>query len=87
MSEPLNPAHVAWFKQLFRSLRDGGVWGIPRSGLLFKREGNEIVLMLRMPHDPGMPCTAAELAQQQEWEYEEAAAHFAASGITVRKAI
>jgi hypothetical protein len=81
--EPLNPTHVAWSANIFRTIRDGGVWGIPRSGLLFQKRGNALALTARMPHDPAMPITSAQLREQQDSDYEGTVLHFGAAGITV----
>jgi hypothetical protein len=39
--------HADWCRNLFASLNDGGVWGVPRSGLTFKRRGDRLVLVDR----------------------------------------
>jgi hypothetical protein len=57
-----DPAHVQWSRNLFAGLSDGGVWAVPRCGLLFTKRGNELHLTARMPHDPKMPISASELS-------------------------
>lgn len=81
----LNPAHVAWCKQHFSMLRDGGTWGIPRSGLVFQKQGDALVLIDRMPYMEGMPITDAQLVEQQDSDYEGTREHFGAAGVKVRK--
>lgn len=86
MSEPaVERWEVDWCRGLWESLRDGGVWGIPRSGLIFqKRAGaREFAVVARMPHEEGMPLSAAELAVQQQAEVDGTRARFAVLGITV----
>jgi len=77
--------HTAWSIDLFASLKDGGVWVIPRSGLNFRRYGDELVLTDRMPHMAEMPVTAAELDKIQNADYELIREKFAKAGITVRR--
>ena len=79
----LNPAHVSWSRNLFDTLRDGGPWGIPRSGLIFTKRGGELHLTARMPHDPAMPITVEELIAQQKADFDGTKLHFEAAGITV----
>jgi hypothetical protein len=90
MSEPtLNAEHVEWCRLLFRGLKIGGVWGVPRSGLIFTRAGeDELTLTERMPYMDGMEelLTPAQLVEQQQEEYEACAAHMRAAGVTVNDA-
>lgn len=79
----LNPNHVAWCRAQFNRLRDGGVWGIPRSGMIFTKRGDTFVLTAVMPYVRGMPCSDTELRQQQRDEFELNRLHFAAAGITI----
>lgn len=83
---PLNPDHVEWCRQTFRTMQDGGSWGIPRSGLIFNKRGNALVLVAVMPHDPAMPVTAEQLREQQTSDYQGTVLHFGAAGIAVTDA-
>lgn len=76
---------VDWCRGLWDSLRDRGVWGIPRSGLVFQKleAEREFRVVARMPHEEGMPCTAEQLREQQDGEVEAVRARFAVLGITV----
>jgi len=76
--------HVEWSRRQFAMLRDGGVWGVPRSGLVFQRRGDELVLIDRMPHTEEMPVTSEQLAEQQHRDIAVITAHFGAAGVTVR---
>jgi hypothetical protein len=80
---PLNPEHVEWSRNHFRTIANGGAWGLPRSGLIFTKRGNTLVLTARMPHDPAMPITAEQLIEQQDSDFEGTKLHFGAAGITV----
>lgn len=82
-NDNLNPAHVEWSRQHFRMMRDGGVWAVPRNGMIFTKRGAELVLTARMPHDPAMPITAAQLDEQQRSEFDGIKQHFGAAGVKV----
>ena len=83
MNGRLNPAHVEWSRNQFRIMANGGTWAVPRSGLIFNRRGDTLVLTARMPHDPTMPCSAQELSEQQQGDVDSIKRHFEAAGITV----
>jgi hypothetical protein len=76
---------AAWCRNLFDGLAEGGIWGIPRSGLIFTRLGDKLVLTAAMPWDPAMPITEAQLAEQQNGEFEAVRENFAAAGVTVER--
>jgi hypothetical protein len=76
--------HVEWSRRQFAMLRDGGVWGVPRSGLIFQRRGDELVLINRMPYTEELPVTPEQLAEQQRSDITVITAHFGAAGIVVR---
>jgi len=76
--------HVEWSRRQFAMMKDGGVWGIPRSGVVFQRQGDELVLLTRMPHEEGMPVTPEQLTEQQQSDVAVITAHFKAAGIRVR---
>ena len=76
-------SHTQWCRNLFNMLAEGGTWGIPRSGLIFNRRGDQLVLVNRMPHDPDMPMAAVELARQQQSDYRAVKREFAKADITV----
>ena len=84
MNDTPTYAHIDWSRRHFASMAEGGVWSIPRSGMIFQRRGDALVLIERMPHDPQMPITAAELDQQQRDEFDVVKKHFNAAGIAVR---
>lgn len=52
--------YTEWCKNLFASLAEGGAWAVPRSGLIFRRQGDRLVLTSASPYlgdssDPDMP--------------------------------
>jgi len=80
---PVLPDMVQWSRRHFDSLKDGGRWAVPRSGMIFVKKADKLVLTLRMPHDPHMPITAEELDRQQQREFADIKRHFEAAGISV----
>jgi hypothetical protein len=83
------PEQAAWCRQQIDLLKIGGVWGIPRSGLIFTRTGeNELTLTARMPWMAEMEgtITPEQLVEQQQDEYELNRRHFQAAGITMKDA-
>lgn len=84
MSELLSE-DVEWCKLIWRGLSEGGVWGVPRSGLIFRKSDGKLVLIDRMPVMPGMPLSEKELEEYQDSDYEVIREHFAAAGIEVEK--
>ncbi len=78
-----SPEHVAWCRMTFDSLVEGGIWGVPRSGLMFRREGETLWQTPSMPYHPEMPITPEQLDEQQAGEIDAISEHFAAAGITV----
>jgi hypothetical protein len=77
--------HVQWCRKMFATLNDGAIWGLPACGLVFRRIGDDLVLIERMPHCEGMPMSPEELSKYQDYEYENNRQHFEAAGITVRR--
>lgn len=80
------PEHVAWCRNQIDMLKLGGIWAIPRSGLVFTKTGaDEFTLTARMPWMPEMEevITAEQLAEQQQDEYELNRRYFAAAGVTM----
>lgn len=74
---------VEWSRRMFAALRVGGVWGVPRSGLIFTRTGEKtLALTSVMPHDRAMPVTPRQLFQQQAGDYREIQRHMKSAGIT-----
>lgn len=83
----IDPAYVAWCRQHFAMMAEGGVWAVPRSGVVFRKREGRLVLDARMPWDPAMASLASadELHDQQEGEYQTVRLHFAEAGIEVVK--
>ncbi len=93
---PPTPADLAWCRQRFALMRDGAVWAVPRSGLIFTRRGDVLILTSRMPWtdelaqavaaDVGLdlPPSAGALADYQDADYELIRNRFKLAGIPVR---
>jgi hypothetical protein len=81
----MKPEPVAWCKAPFDLIADGGIWAVPRSGLVFTKRGDGLVLTETLPHMEGMPVSPAELADYQESEFDDTRRHFGAAGIEVRR--
>lgn len=66
-------------------LVDGGTWAVPRSGLIYRKDETNarLVLYARMPWDPELPWTPAQLHEQQNSEHAGIREGFAAIGVEV----
>ena len=80
-------SHAEWCRRMFESLREGGIWGVPRSGLMFRKDGDKLVLCAQMPHEESMPLDANELRTYQDADYEAIRWHFKVAGITVEREV
>ena len=72
-----------WCRNHFNMMADGGVWGIPRCGIVFQKRGEILALQSVMPHDRQMLVTKKELLQQQVDEFDATVQNFGAAGIEV----
>jgi hypothetical protein len=81
----MSATDTLWCRNVWQMLNDGGVWGVPRSGLMYRKDeaAMQLVLYARMPHDPEMPMTAAQLREQQDSDHEANREQFAVIGVTV----
>jgi len=76
--------HIMWSQDQFNIIKDGGYWGVPRSGLMFQKRGyNKLVLVETMPWDKTLPISARQLLHQQTDEYKNIKEHFSMAGIIV----
>lgn len=72
------PDHIQWCREQVDMLNEGGVWGVPRSGLVFVKTGdNSIALIAREPEGRG------ELRAWQDADYRSIRDHMKAAGIEV----
>lgn len=93
----VTPQNIAWCQTTFMLLAEGGVWGVPRNGLVFTKRNGRLELTERMPFTPELaeaagagkdvPKTAGELRAYQDAELEETRKQFGAAGIEVVDAI
>jgi hypothetical protein len=70
----MNKEHINWCRSLFDTIKDGGAWAVPRSGLIFRKEGKKLVLTQRLP---------GFTDEQQDSEFDAIVAHFDKAGIDV----
>jgi hypothetical protein len=69
---------------MFNVLAIGGIWGVPRSGLIFTRTGEDTLALTQvMPWEEGMPIPREELLAQQDGDYREIKKYMELAGITV----
>jgi hypothetical protein len=81
-----DPEHVAWCRQRMNMLAEGGVWGVPRSGLTYRKRGNTLVLTRRAAMPAALGSAAEAEAQWKDHQDDDFAAtkeHFEAAGYTV----
>ncbi len=87
-------ADIEWSRGLLATLNTGGVWCVPRSGLIFTKTGEKSMeLRVLMPFSPEMayaadegrdaPGTEEDLLEWQMVDYRCIAERFRAAGIEV----
>lgn len=76
---------IAWSKWHFEMMSNAGVWGVPRSGLVFQKREHKLVLIAQMPWSDELPMTNEELVEYQEVDYNCIKARFEAAGIEVER--
>ncbi|HEY2243418.1 MAG TPA: hypothetical protein VGH47_04240 [Xanthobacteraceae bacterium] len=74
-----------WGLNLFSRLRNGGVWGIPRSGVVFQKQKDDLVWVGSVPPN-GSLALPVDAYVVQESEFLTAREKFAEVGILVTKA-
>lgn len=76
---------IEWCRSMFYSLKVGGVWGVPRSGLVFTRTADNVLTLTeqleRTDHMSGSDRLLWR--EYQQADYIDIAEHFRASGIEV----
>jgi hypothetical protein len=80
--------HSDWCRQHFATMAEGGVWGVPRSGLVFTKVSSDppvLELTKQMPWEEGFPMTPAELAAYQDDEFKSIQRQFQIAGIEVKR--
>lgn len=85
MSE-FTASDVSWCLQTFKMLAVGGVWGVPRSGLIFRKSEEPLVMELQsvMPYDESMPLSEEEFHEYQHDDFNVIKYAFKQAGIEVR---
>jgi hypothetical protein len=77
---------IAWSQRTMASLQDGGVWGVPRSALIFTKRGNALVLTAAMPHHDALPMDADDWKEFQDDDFAAIKLVFEAAGFEVTDA-
>lgn len=87
----------AWCRQHFAMMREGGIWGVPRSGLVFVKRAGELVLTGRMPWSDELataakagwdvPADAASLREFQDEDLAGIRERFGRVGVEVREEV
>lgn len=67
---------IQWCKDLFESLNDGGKWAVPRSGLIFTKSGDKLVLDAMLP---------GFNKEDQDSEFDLIREYFFEAGISVKR--
>jgi IMP dehydrogenase/GMP reductase len=83
---PDDPAAVEWARMHWAMLAEGGIWGLPRSGLTFRKLDGRLVLLDRMPWSEGMPLSQEELREYQDDDFAGVRLMYAQLGIEVVEA-
>jgi hypothetical protein len=85
MSE-FKPSDILWCQRTFALMDLGGIWGIPRCGLIFRKESASpplLKLVGVLPHAVEMPMSAEELLAFQREELAVTKRAFKEAGITI----
>jgi hypothetical protein len=83
LGDALVSEHTEWCRRHFTLMAEEGVWGVPRWGLVFQKRGDRLVLIERMPHEPGMPMTTAQVRELQDDGFAATRQEFGLAGIEV----
>ena len=70
---------------LWAMLTDGGVWGVPRCGIVLTKneQAKTMTVTARMPWHPEMPCTPEQLVAMRDEDIEGVTTMFASIGVIV----
>lgn len=92
----MSAADAAWCRTHYATMNEGGVWAVPRSGLVFCKRNGGLVLVTRMPWSEELAQAAADgldvpaseqaLHAYQDADYELIRSRFAAADIPVTRA-
>jgi hypothetical protein len=75
---------ASWYRLLYNKLPEGGLWIIPRSGMVFRKQDDSFVWVGTIPCNDPLYRMAPDFARDAE--YEAAREHFATADIVVMKA-
>lgn len=83
--KPIDEPSREFAQSLWDRITDGGVWAVPRTGLLYTKDEatNQMRLMMRMPWFPGLSVNANELAYHQDIDHQGVREMFFTIGVEV----
>jgi hypothetical protein len=76
--------YTEWCRDLFARIRPGGLWGIPRTGLVFRKTGPVLLWVGNVPPDIRLHLTPIDEAR--EAEFKDQVDYFGAAGVHVQRA-
>jgi len=76
--------HSKWCREMFAAMSYGGVWGVPRTGLIFRKTGKVLLWVGVMP--PKLNIPRDELGAAREREFETTLTHFSTGGVAMWRA-
>ena len=78
-------SHAQWCRMVVRMLKPGGQWGVPRSGLVFTKTGeDELTLTERLDFISGVEdITPADVAFWQQGDFETISFYMGQAGVTI----
>ena len=81
---------LAWCRQMWNMLAEGGMWAVPRSGLIFNKRDGKLVLKMVAPFFSGMADDEGNMLEDadslllyQRNDYEAVKFYFGEAGIEV----
>lgn len=79
----ISPDHIEWSRNIFQTLREGGIWAVPRSGLVFQKREGKFFLVQRMPWDESYPIPREEMRNFQTHDLRLISRYMRAAGVLV----
>ena len=93
MSDRARASDAIWCGSFFARMNEGAVWAVPRSGLTFRRRGDSLHLIERMPYTDALaraaeagaavPRSADALLAYQDEDFALIRSRFEDAGIRV----
>ena len=74
--------HTEWCQHVFRIMQRGGLWGLPRTGLVFRKVGNVLLWVGVIPPKEKWP----DLDEAREAEFADNFKHFSKARVAMWRA-